>query len=54
METSLETRSVLLIFLFELEFFWGGRTGNTSKQRKVIAFTVSMTNFLVKMTLRLF
>ena len=29
-------------------------TGNTSKQRKMAASTVSVNNFLVKMTLRLF
>ena len=45
---SLETRAVLLIFLFELEISGGGCT---SKQRKMATFA---KNCLVKMTLRLF
>ena len=37
---SLETRVVLLIFLFELEILniWDGHTKNTPKQRKMVAF----------------
>ena len=46
---SLETRVVLSIFLLELEILniWGGRTQNTSKQQKMVAFA---RNCLVKMT----
>ena len=45
---SLDARAVLSIN------FWVDRTGNILKQQKMTAFTVSVRNFLVKMTLMLF
>ena len=48
---SIETRAVRLIFSLKLEISGGGRTGHTSKQRKLVAF---VRNCLVKVTLRLF
>ena len=43
LKDSLEKQAVLLIFLLELKIFWGDRTRNIPKQRKM---TTACENFL--------